>query len=825
MDPAQSYSFQDAPATQHHAGRPHPPSQNSQRILQSSYTGYAPAQTYNYPDIPIPHQDNGAQLEAAEEGSDNGPNSTSNDVVTGKTKKDYPLVDEPGRYQMKNRPNWQEMTPEQQASVTVVDRKMKFVTSTTEERKAVRFAPPIAKGTGYKIGKGLKSGKGYLGYLDPSRPDTAVTNRPLKIDGKKLSKPFAKYPAPEQIIPAGLSLGDICSMYPNHVWGQTLRIFAAEDLNGTQVHAMLPHDFLVNQKKALQGRKANYMEHAIGRQADAAMVEDGFARRMYMNKSKGRKRKQNIDNEEDDDDEDATMDDEDAVDADGQAVGNTRNQAQPSKRQKTSKSSSKPGDRNKIIRPSRLSVLGSHAVRSLVRQSPFSRIPPESVLEMQWQQQLENQSQIVKMLLSDRIMARDQKMVTSSFSQRMSQAEQVYREEFNHFVATGPLLDSSADVLPPILDEHGDAFEVLLTIKEHEKIRSGQSAEQLSAPILRRKAYKELNAFLTQLKSEVIDELDRKTPSLPHEVVKKMASLAHHQTQALLARGTSTLNKGAGRATMPIGAVGMQGTGSESSPSAGDKSSDIWVAASSSLSGPNSVQAKAGSNASTTSNASSNSGDPSRNFLQSRTGSQATHPQQMQSSPPVQYHAPSGERSGVFRGQTGPSPHLGGAPITRPTPASGYVTSYQAPPSTSLHGLSYDDRRQPVPIDPYLETYENNYTTPQSLVSDNEFVPMREVTDPNVGHYSDGPSFSSITDEGSAPYAMPNASGGQVDTVLLEQTQAEFDDLIDQSTDDMSPAQLLAHTDKVLKNVFGPELCKGAEIAHKCVVILNTPIP
>lgn len=188
----------------------------------------------------------------------------------------------------------------------IVDRREDAQQMSDEERVHVRQPPleeyhkPQRISTNEK--HGMHSGTHWLGYFDPQRDDVAVTKCPLEIPrargcpGRGRQHAWPNYPDYKAIIPAGKSLSEICREFPNHVWGEMLRIFIAEGWAARRIFDNFPEDVRRScengpgkKKKTVDERPHNFLQAAMGREIDIMSNEDNVYRRIIRNPNKGKK--------------------------------------------------------------------------------------------------------------------------------------------------------------------------------------------------------------------------------------------------------------------------------------------------------------------------------------------------------------------------------------------------------------------------------------------------------------------------------------------------------------------------------------------------------
>lgn len=127
--------------------------------------------------------------------------------------------------------------------------------------------------TGYVrgVGKGMTAGRNFLAYFN-DKDDQPRLKYNVQTEHGRPKKLHPKYPHPSKnIIPAGTSLEEICQYYPLHVWADGLRIFMAENWTAEKIFRLLPED---TRNTGATARQWNYLQQAMGREADKMYEED-----------------------------------------------------------------------------------------------------------------------------------------------------------------------------------------------------------------------------------------------------------------------------------------------------------------------------------------------------------------------------------------------------------------------------------------------------------------------------------------------------------------------------------------------------------------------
>jgi hypothetical protein len=441
----------------------------------------------------------------------------SSNTVTAADKEAYPFEDHTSHYKLLG---WHSKEEPLEHEGFMVEHRMPLGTSDEDDHERARY-----DNKPQPVGTGLDAGVGWLGYLDDARPGVLVTRCPIKLEAplRRMTPRLNQFKSPEEVVPALMTLEEIAEHYPNHVWGKMLRIFVAEGYKGPAIYNMLPKDARDPlASDVANNRPANYLQHAIGREQDHAMLEEPipYFRKIRMNKSKGHPKVQK--RKMDDDDHDDVVEDD-------------HDEAPTSKRQKLSKTRSKPirGETKAKKSPVRLSVQTSKAVADLVRKPNSTEAYPLSADEMETQQRVDIQIQRTKMLLSDRLMVRSYDLVHQSFCERLQLVEKEWYEAFNKFLSGYHLFQTDKTVLPPISNQNNEPFEVILTVIEHEQRLNKATAT--NEAMLRSTAYGVLEFFLASFEESLSAELSFAYQKAPIEVRQAMASYVGGQPRPMLA--------------------------------------------------------------------------------------------------------------------------------------------------------------------------------------------------------------------------------------------------------------------------------------------------
>ncbi|EXJ81820.1 hypothetical protein A1O1_07885 [Capronia coronata CBS 617.96] len=178
-------------------------------------------------------------------------------------------------------------------------------TSGPHQRFPANIPPPQQS---IALGRGRRSGLDQLAFFgDDTVPRTMF---PIRVDRGRTGRAASdEYPASDEILPARLSLEEICRLYPNHVWGSMLRIFMAESWTAEGIWQALPAGY---RHAEANTRPWNYIQAAFGREVDQMTREETGKKRVPQ--------KRKADNDSDDDEK---------KDNDGNAGGSAGGSAGP----------------------------------------------------------------------------------------------------------------------------------------------------------------------------------------------------------------------------------------------------------------------------------------------------------------------------------------------------------------------------------------------------------------------------------------------------------------------------------------------------------------
>lgn len=114
------------------------------------------------------------------------------------------------------------------------------------------------------LGHGQDSGRNRFAlFQDRDNVPRLAFN--VRVEGRS-GLQWKGYPSPrDTFLPVGMSLSEILAQYPNHVWNDGLRLFMAEGWQAERMWHLLPSDA---RNAGASTRKWNYLQQALGREAD-----------------------------------------------------------------------------------------------------------------------------------------------------------------------------------------------------------------------------------------------------------------------------------------------------------------------------------------------------------------------------------------------------------------------------------------------------------------------------------------------------------------------------------------------------------------------------
>lgn len=141
----------------------------------------------------------------------------------------------------------------------------------------------------------------FAHYGDESESDTKYSQRlkyPVKIErGRRpqrseVSTGFSwEHPEPTDTLPAGLSLLELMNNYPNHCWGEGLRLLMAEGVTAEELYNNIPEQA---RHTVATTRQHNYLQHAYSRELGRMVADEAGVKRQPI------KRGQTLINDDDD---------------------------------------------------------------------------------------------------------------------------------------------------------------------------------------------------------------------------------------------------------------------------------------------------------------------------------------------------------------------------------------------------------------------------------------------------------------------------------------------------------------------------------------------
>lgn len=129
-----------------------------------------------------------------------------------------------------------------------------------------------------EVGEGMDSGRNMMAIFEDSGEKPRLKYN-LRIKKGRDSLVWPGWQDHTEVnVPAGTTLEDMCRFYPLHVWCDALRIFHAEGWTAEQIWNYLPENARNN--STARGRPWNYIQAAIGREADKMNEEAGNGKRI-----------------------------------------------------------------------------------------------------------------------------------------------------------------------------------------------------------------------------------------------------------------------------------------------------------------------------------------------------------------------------------------------------------------------------------------------------------------------------------------------------------------------------------------------------------------
>lgn len=135
-----------------------------------------------------------------------------------------------------------------------------------------------------EIRPGRDSGRNMMAIFDDidSTPRTKFNIRCKNGRSKQLWPHW--HDVKDVNIPMGLTLKHLCRFYPLHCWGDGLRMFMAEGWTAEQIWKELPHGARCH---GASTRPWNYLQQAMGREADKMYEEAGNVKRVPIKRKRG----------------------------------------------------------------------------------------------------------------------------------------------------------------------------------------------------------------------------------------------------------------------------------------------------------------------------------------------------------------------------------------------------------------------------------------------------------------------------------------------------------------------------------------------------------
>lgn len=128
------------------------------------------------------------------------------------------------------------------------------------------------------LGQGENACRNLLAIFEDLDDKPRLAFNILLAPNRAKDRENLNYPRRHVILPVGLSLDEMCSIYPNHVHGDGLRLFITEEgwNSGERIWRCLPQDFRL---KGAATRPWNYLQQNLARENDLTLKEDGKTRK------------------------------------------------------------------------------------------------------------------------------------------------------------------------------------------------------------------------------------------------------------------------------------------------------------------------------------------------------------------------------------------------------------------------------------------------------------------------------------------------------------------------------------------------------------------
>lgn len=134
-----------------------------------------------------------------------------------------------------------------------------------------------------EIARGLAGPRNLFAVFDDRGPEKRLI-RNIKLIKARSTQDYPGFKDPKvHHLPMGISLPEICVHYPLHVWGDGLRLFICEGMDAKDIYNNLPVTARNNKQN---GRPHNYLQQAMGREADSMFLEAGGKKRTIQKRKR-----------------------------------------------------------------------------------------------------------------------------------------------------------------------------------------------------------------------------------------------------------------------------------------------------------------------------------------------------------------------------------------------------------------------------------------------------------------------------------------------------------------------------------------------------------
>lgn len=133
-----------------------------------------------------------------------------------------------------------------------------------------------------ELGTGADSGRNLMAIYQEITDPTPRLAFNIRVTGRGGAH-WQGYSSPQNVVlPVGMSLADMLSMSPNHVWNDGLRLFMAEGWTAEAMWRGMPVDA---RNSGASTRPWNYLQQALGREADKIWREETGRKRVPEKRS------------------------------------------------------------------------------------------------------------------------------------------------------------------------------------------------------------------------------------------------------------------------------------------------------------------------------------------------------------------------------------------------------------------------------------------------------------------------------------------------------------------------------------------------------------